>query len=42
LVSQVGTIDYNQEEEIEESKVKERIKELKSFSNRHYHSFVVV
>jgi hypothetical protein len=41
LVSQVGTIDYNQEEEIDEGKVKSRIKELKSFSNRHYHSFTI-
>ena len=42
LVSQTGTIDYDQQEEIEESKVTERIKELKSFSNRDYHSFSIV
>lgn len=39
LVSQLGIIDYDQEEEVDEDKVKSRIKELKSFSNRHYHSF---
>lgn len=42
LVSQTGTIDYDQEEEIEVGKVTGRIKELKSFSNREYHSFSVV
>ena len=42
LVSQTGTIDYDQEEEIEVGRVTERIKELKSFSNRDYHSFSVV
>ena len=41
LVCQSGTIDYDQEEEVEESKVSERIKELKSFTNRNYHSFIV-
>lgn len=41
LVCQSGTIDYDQEEEIESSKVNERIKELKSFSNRNYHSFTL-
>jgi len=41
LVCQTGTIDYDQEEEIESSKVNERIKELKSFSNRNYHSFTL-
>jgi hypothetical protein len=41
LVCQSGTIDYDQEEEVEESKVVERIKELKSFTNRNYHSFIV-
>ncbi len=40
-VSQSGFIDYDQEEEVEESKVMERIKELKSFSNRKYHSFLI-
>jgi len=39
LVCDSGFIDYDQEEEVEESKVVERIKELKSFSNRKYHSF---
>lgn len=34
-------VDYEQEEEVEEDKVKERIKELKSFSNRNYHSFKI-
>jgi hypothetical protein len=38
---QDGYIDYDQEEEVEESKVDERIKELKSFSNRNYHSFSI-
>ena len=41
LVSQSGTIDYDQEEKIEESKAEERIAELKSFSNRNYHSFTL-
>ena len=39
LVSQPGFVDYDQEEEVERSKLNERIKELKSFSNRNYHSF---
>jgi len=39
IVSQCGVIDYDQEEEIEALEVPKRIKELKSFSNRHYHSF---
>jgi len=42
LVCDPGFIDYDQEEEIEQLKVNERIKELKSFSNRNYHSFVCV
>lgn len=33
------TVDYDQFEEVEESNVKQRIKELKSFKNRLYHSF---
>ena len=41
LVCDPGFIDYDQEEEVEESKVDERIKELKSFKNRNYHSFKV-
>lgn len=41
IESQSGFIDYDQEEEVEESKVNERIKELKSFSNRNYHTFSV-
>lgn len=40
-VFQTGTIDYDQEEEVEESEVNDRINELKSFSNRNYHSFLV-
>ncbi len=39
IVSQSGFIDYDQEETIEPSKVNERIKELKSFGNRNYHTF---
>ena len=35
----IGFIDYDQEEEVETDKVDARIKELKSFSNRNYHSF---
>ena len=35
----IGFVDYDQEEEIEEDLVEERIKELKSFTNRRYHSF---
>lgn len=41
LERQNGVIDYDQEEEIEASKVNERIKELKSFTNRNYHTFLV-
>ena len=39
--TQSGFIDYDQEEEVQADKVDTRIKELKSFSNRNYHSFVV-
>lgn len=39
--TQIGFIDYDQEEEVQADKVNARIKELKSFSNRNYHSFVV-
>jgi hypothetical protein len=35
----ISNIDYNQEEEVEASNLDVRIKELKSFSNRNYHSF---
>ena len=41
LVLQHGTIDYDQEERLEASEVGKRIKELKSFSNRRYHSFTL-
>jgi hypothetical protein len=41
-VSQNGFIDYDQEETIEANKIDGRVKELKSFSNRIYHSFTVV
>lgn len=38
----VNRVDsYDQVEEIKDSKVEARIKELKSFSNRKYHSFTV-
>ena len=40
LVCQSGYVDYDQEEEVANDKVIERVKELKSFSNRNYHSFV--
>lgn len=40
-ICQTGYIDYDQEEEIEVGKVENRIKELKSFSNRNYHTFSV-
>jgi hypothetical protein len=36
-----GFIDYDQEEEIDSSEVNERIKGLKSLSNRNYHSFTI-
>jgi hypothetical protein len=42
MVFQSGLIDYEQEEEVEASKVNERIKELKSFTNRSYHSFIII
>ena len=41
LVCDPGTIDYDQEEEIESGEAEKRIKELKSFSNRNYHSFTL-
>ena len=41
LENQSGFIDYEQEEEINELEVNKRIKELKSFSNRNYHTFIV-
>lgn len=34
-------VDYEQEEVISSVNVDKRIKELKSFSNRNYHSFIV-
>ena len=37
----IGFVDYDQEEEVEVGKVDERVKELKSFTNRNYHSFIV-
>lgn len=37
----IGFVDYDQEEEVEADEVDARIKELKSFSNRNYHSFIV-
>jgi hypothetical protein len=42
FVSESGFIDYDQEEEIQESMVTKRIKELKSFTNRKYHSFSII
>jgi len=41
-VCQIGFIDYDQEEVVEETKVNERIKELKSFTNRNYHTFSAI
>ena len=41
LENQSGFIDYEQEEEIKVGKVNKRIKELKSFSNRDYHTFIL-
>jgi hypothetical protein len=41
-ILQIGYVDYDQEEEVAEDKVKARIQELKSFSNRNYYSFLVV
>ena len=40
FVSQSGFEDYDQEEEVADDKVNARVKELKSFSNRNYHSFI--
>jgi hypothetical protein len=40
FIPQSGFIDYDQEEEVEASKVNIRVAELKSFSNRRYHSFI--
>ena len=39
LVCQPGIVNYDQEEQVEETKLNERIKELKSFTNRNYHTF---
>jgi hypothetical protein len=39
IIQHSGTIDYEQEEVVDEKNVSARIKELKSFSNREYHSF---
>jgi hypothetical protein len=41
-IPQSGYVDYDQQEEVADNKVKARIQELKSFSNRNYHSFLVV
>lgn len=35
----IGFVDYEQEEVVALNEVDARIKELKSFSNRNYHSF---
>lgn len=40
FLSQSGFEDYDQEEELADDKVNARVKELKSFSNRNYHSFI--
>jgi hypothetical protein len=42
FIPQSGYVDYDQEEEVADDKVYARIVELKSFSNRKYHSFLVV
>ena len=42
FIPQSGFVDYDQEEEVADDKVYARIVELKSFSNRKYHSFLVV
>jgi hypothetical protein len=39
FISQSGFIDYDQEETIESGKVCGRVEELKSFSNKNYHTF---
>jgi hypothetical protein len=39
IISHSGFVDYEQEEIIDIKNVNSRIKELKSFSNRNYHSF---
>ena len=39
IVCQIGFIDYDQEEVVNLSEVEARIKELKSITNRRYHSF---
>lgn len=41
-VSHGDIVDYDQQEEVEESKLTQRIKELKSFTNRFYHSFTAI
>ena len=38
---QSGFVDYDQEEMVEADKLDARVKELKSFTNRNYHSFTV-
>lgn len=39
VITHSGTIDYDQKEIIDSSKIEARVKELKSFINREYHSF---
>jgi hypothetical protein len=39
--TQYGTIDYDQEEVLDINDVNKRVIELKSFSNRDYHSFKI-
>ena len=40
FLSQSGFEDYDQEEEVADDKLNARVKELKSFSNVNYHSFI--
>lgn len=41
-VSTNGYTDYDQEEEIEKYNINKRIDELKSITNKHYHSFETI
>lgn len=39
IIKHFGVVDYDQKEIVDSSKAQARIKELKSFTNREYHSF---
>lgn len=42
IITTNGYTDYDQEEEIEEFNINKRINELKSITNKNYHSFEIL